>query len=44
MPRNLTAEQRRLLEELSGTLSADNLAAGRGDDGSLFAKVRRVFH
>ena len=38
IPRRLTSEQRRLLEELRGTLTDDNL---RSDEG-VFAKLRRV--
>jgi molecular chaperone DnaJ len=42
IPRNLTAEQRRMLEEFGGTLTDRNLAAGDGRDESIFARVRRA--
>lgn len=41
IPRNLSAEQRELLERLSGTLEARNLEAA--DAEGLFAKVKRAF-
>jgi molecular chaperone DnaJ len=41
IPRNLSDEQRDLLERLSGTLDASNLEAA-GNEG-LFAKVKRAF-
>jgi molecular chaperone DnaJ len=41
VPRNLSAEQRRMLEEFGGTLSERNLA-GEERDGSIFARVRRA--
>ncbi len=41
VPRNLSAEQRELLERLTDTLTDDNLRARREE--SLFAKVRRAF-
>jgi molecular chaperone DnaJ len=40
-PRNLTARQRELLEELRGSLTEDNIAPP--EEESLFAKVRRAF-
>jgi molecular chaperone DnaJ len=40
VPRNLSARQRELLEELQGSLGKDNLAAA---DEGLFSKVRRAF-
>jgi molecular chaperone DnaJ len=42
IPRNLTARQRELLEELRDSLTEDNL--GDATDESLFAKMRRAFH
>ncbi|GAC1316344.1 MAG: molecular chaperone DnaJ [Thermoleophilaceae bacterium] len=42
IPRNLTAEQRRMLEDLSQTLTEENLHDHASDDGSLFARVRRA--
>jgi hypothetical protein len=41
IPRNLSDDQRDLLERLSGTLDASNLEAG--DAEGLFAKVKRAF-
>ena len=41
IPRNLNAEQRRMLEEFGGTLSERNLA-DEERDGSIFARVRRA--
>jgi molecular chaperone DnaJ len=41
IPRNLSAEQRHLLEQLSATLGASNLEAGEAE--GLFAKVKRAF-
>jgi molecular chaperone DnaJ len=41
IPRNLNAEQRRMLEEFGGTLSERNLADAERD-GSIFARVRRA--
>jgi molecular chaperone DnaJ len=41
IPRNLSAEQRDLLERLSGTLDAHNLEAANSE--GLFAKVKRAF-
>ncbi|MEA2421457.1 MAG: molecular chaperone DnaJ [Thermoleophilaceae bacterium] len=41
IPRNLSAEQRRMLEEFGGTLSERNLA-DEEHDGSIFARVRRA--
>jgi molecular chaperone DnaJ len=40
VPRNLSARQRQLLEELAGSLGEDNL---RAPEESLFSKVRRAF-
>jgi molecular chaperone DnaJ len=40
VPRRLSGRQRGLLEELSGTLTEDNL---RGEDDSIFSRVRRAF-
>jgi molecular chaperone DnaJ len=41
IPRSLSARQRELLDELSGTITEENM---RGDaDESLFSKVRRAF-
>lgn len=40
VPRNLSARQRELLEELQGSLGEENLAAA---DEGLFSKVRRAF-
>ena len=42
VPRNLNDEQRRLLEQLSGTLTEDNLRKPE-EDGSIFSRVRRAF-
>jgi hypothetical protein len=42
IPRNLTAEQRRMLEEFGGTLTERNLADGDGRDESIFSRVRRA--
>ena len=42
IPRNLSARQQELLEELRGSLTDENLAEP-GDDESLLAKVRRAF-
>jgi molecular chaperone DnaJ len=42
IPRNLTADQRRMLEDFGGTLTERNLAAGDGRDESIFARVRRA--
>ena len=41
IPRNLSGEQRDLLEKLSGTLDASNLEAANAE--GLFAKVKRAF-
>jgi molecular chaperone DnaJ len=41
IPRNLSARQRELLEELRGSLTDENLA--EPDDESLLSKVRRAF-
>lgn len=41
IPRNLSDRQRELLDELSGTITEDNLRAQ--DEESLFSKVRRAF-
>lgn len=41
VPRNLSAHQRELLEQLTATLTEDNLGDRREE--SLFAKVRRAF-
>ena len=41
IPRNLTDEQRRLLEQLNGSLTDDNLRAQ--EDESIFQRVRRAF-
>ena len=41
IPRNLSAEQRDLLERLSATLEASNLEAAEAE--GLFAKVKRAF-
>jgi molecular chaperone DnaJ len=41
VPRNLSARQRELLQELRGTLGEENLRAP--EEESLFAKVRRAF-
>jgi molecular chaperone DnaJ len=42
VPRKLSAEQRELLERLDSTLTAENLR-DPGQDGSIFARVRRAF-
>jgi molecular chaperone DnaJ len=42
IPRNLTEEQRRLLEELRGTLTEENLR-DPAEDASIFARVKRAF-
>ena len=42
VPRKLSSEQRSLLQRLADTLTEENLRAPE-DDGSLFARVRRVF-
>jgi molecular chaperone DnaJ len=42
IPRNLTDDQKRLLEEFKGTITDDNLKAPK-DDGSIFSRVRRAF-
>ena len=42
IPRNLTEEQRGMLERFSETLGDHNLAAD-GDRDSLFSRVRRAF-
>jgi molecular chaperone DnaJ len=42
IPHNLTAEQRRMLEEFGGTLTERNLAGSDGRDESIFARVRRA--
>jgi molecular chaperone DnaJ len=42
IPRNLSGEQRRMLEEFGGTLTERNLGDGDGRDASLFARVRRA--
>ena len=42
VPRNLSDEQRSLLEQLSATLTDDNVS-DHADDGSLFSRVRRAF-
>jgi molecular chaperone DnaJ len=42
VPRNLSSEQRELLERFAGTLGEHNLADD-GDRESLFARVRRAF-
>jgi molecular chaperone DnaJ len=41
IPRNLSAEQRRMLEDFGGTLTDRNLA-DEERDGSIFARVRRA--
>jgi molecular chaperone DnaJ len=41
IPRNLSARQRELLDELGGSLGPENLSAP--EEESLFAKVRRAF-
>jgi molecular chaperone DnaJ len=41
IPRNLTAEQRHMLEEFGGTLTEHNLADEQRDE-SIFARVRRA--
>ena len=41
VPRNLSARQRELLEELGASLGEENLRAA--EEESLFAKVRRAF-
>jgi molecular chaperone DnaJ len=41
IPRNLSADQRAMLEKFGGTLTERNLA-GEERDGSLFARVRRA--
>jgi molecular chaperone DnaJ len=41
VPRRLTSQQRKLLEELGGTLTEENLRAGGADEG-VFAKLRRA--
>ena len=40
VPRRLTARQRELLEELDASIGEENL---RGDDESIFSRVRRAF-
>jgi molecular chaperone DnaJ len=42
IPRNLSAEQRRMLEEFGGTLTERNLAGADGRDQGIFARVRRA--
>jgi molecular chaperone DnaJ len=42
IPRNLNAEQRRLLEELKATLTEENLRE-QPEDESIFQRVRRAF-
>ena len=42
VPRNLSREQREMLERFAGTLSEENLR-DPGDDGSIFQRVRRAF-
>jgi molecular chaperone DnaJ len=42
IPRNLSAEQRHMLEEFHGTLGERNLAAAEERDESIFARVRRA--
>jgi molecular chaperone DnaJ len=42
IPRNLSDDQRRMLEEFQGTLGERNLAASDGRDESIFARVRRA--
>jgi molecular chaperone DnaJ len=41
IPRRLSARQRELLDELNGTLTAENLRGG--EDDSIFSRVRRAF-
>ena len=41
IPRNLSAEQRRMLEEFGGTLTERNLGDEERDE-SIFARVRRA--
>ena len=42
IPRNLSSDQRRMLEDFAGTLSDRNLAGADGRDESIFARVRRA--
>jgi molecular chaperone DnaJ len=42
IPRNLSADQRRMLEDFGGTLTERNLGDDDGRDESLFARVRRA--
>ena len=42
IPRNLTSDQRRMLEDFGETLTERNLAAEDGRDESIFARVRRA--
>jgi molecular chaperone DnaJ len=42
IPRNLSEEQRGMLEKFGDTLTDDNLAEHH-EDGSLFSRVRRAF-
>src|SRR5947209_9174245 len=42
VPHNLTDEQRALLDQLSATLTEDNVT-DHADDGSIFSRVRRAF-
>jgi molecular chaperone DnaJ len=41
IPRNLSAEQRQMLEEFGGTLTERNLADEQRDE-SIFSRVRRA--
>jgi molecular chaperone DnaJ len=42
IPRNLSGEQRRMLEQFGETLTERNLSAADGRDESIFARVRRA--
>jgi molecular chaperone DnaJ len=42
IPRNLTSDQRRMLEEFGDTLTERNLGEGDGREESIFARVRRA--
>jgi molecular chaperone DnaJ len=42
IPRNLSEDQRRMLEEFGATLGERNLAAPEERDESIFARVRRA--
>jgi molecular chaperone DnaJ len=42
IPRNLSGDQRRMLEEFRETLGERNLAAAEERDESIFSRVRRA--